>query len=336
LIGVNNLFAVFLNHGFLRSARLEINMAQLAHELVDAAALWAPSATALRHGAERISYAGLAGAISAFAGALGVLGLGSGERVAVRLPGATPAVVAFLGASGAGCAFVPLDPQQDQQACVARLRDSGARVLVTDAAGLALLADGLANCPALRAIVVHGGCAPRAASIPVLAWDGFLASSSSSSVGAGVHGALGALIYSALPGGEKGERALALSQRNLVAGAASTARCLGIRPGDRVLAALPFHSDYGVNILLAALSVGATVVLDDAGIGPEGLPDPAPLARLLERGEITALAALPATWNALAAQELGRAADCLRYAPACRARASTCSTTSARPAARPA
>lgn len=289
-------------------------MAQLAHELVDAAALWAPSATALRHGAERISYAGLAGAVSAFAGALGVLGLGSDDRVAVRLPASTPAVAAFLGASGAGCAFVPLDPQQDRDACVARLRDSGARVLVTDAAGLDLLADSLGNCPALRAIVAHGGGAQRDGSIPVLAWDGFLASASSSSPAASGHGALGALFYSTLPGDQKGERALALSQRNLVADAASTARCLGIRPGDRVLAALPFHSDYGVNILLAALSAGATVVFEDAGLQPEGLPDPAPLARLLERGEITALAALPLTWNALAAHDLGRAADCLRYA----------------------
>lgn len=68
--------------------------------------------------------------------------------------------------------------------------------------------------------------------------------------------------------------------------------------------------------MLAALSAGATVVLDavTAGLPLAGaLPDPAALARLLERGEITALAAAPATWNALAAQDLGRAADCLRY-----------------------
>jgi acyl-CoA synthetase (AMP-forming)/AMP-acid ligase II len=86
-----------------------------------------------------------------------------------------------------------------------------------------------------------------------------------------------------------------------------------------VLAALPFHSDYGINALLAALAAGATVVLDAIGAAPAGvmrdaLPDPAALACVLERGEITALAAFPATWNALAAHDLGRAADCLRYA----------------------
>ena len=289
-------------------------MAQLAHELVDAAALWSPSATALRHKAERISYAGLAGAIAAFAGALQALGVGSGERVAVRLPASTPAVAALLGASGAGCAFVPLDPNLDAGASAALLHDCGARVLVTDAAGLDLLGDALGNCPTLRSVVVHGAAASSVAAVPVLAWEAFLASSAPACVAAPVSPSLGALIYSAALENATGARALALSHRNLVAGAASTARCLGLRPGDRLLAALPFHSDYGINALLAALSVGATVVLDAVGAAQDALPDPAALARLLERGEITALAALPCTWNALATHDLGRAADCLRYA----------------------
>jgi acyl-CoA synthetase (AMP-forming)/AMP-acid ligase II len=290
-------------------------MAQLAHELIDAAALWSPTATALRHGSERISYAGLAGAVSACGAALAALGVTGGERVALGLPPSTAAVVALLGASHAGCAFVPLDLRYDPAVALARLRDCGARVLVTDAAGVDALGDVAGSRPMLRAIVVHGGGAPRSSQVPVLAWDHFLASAATSCAPAGGEPGLGALIYGAAATDGTGERALALSQRNLVAGAASSARCLGIRPGDRVLAALPFASDYGVNILLATLCAGATVVLDGAGAAAsDSSPDPAALARLLERGEITALAALPATWNALAAHDLGRAADCLRYA----------------------
>ena len=290
-------------------------MAQLAHELIDAAALWQPTATALRHGSERISYAGLAGAVAACGAALAALGVAGGERVALGLPPSTAAVVALLGASHAGCAFVPLDLRSAAAAGLARLRDCGARVLITDAAGLDALGDVAGGCPTLRAIVVHGGGAPRSSQVPVLAWDHFLASAAPSCAAAGGEPGLGALIYGAATTDGADGRALALSQRNLVAGAASSARCLGIRPGDRVLAALPFASDYGVNTLLATLCAGATVVLDGAGTAaPDGLPDPAALARLLERGEITALAALPATWNALAAHDLGRAADCLRYA----------------------
>jgi len=294
-------------------------MAQLAHELVEEAATWAPSATALRHGAERISYAGLAGALGAFAGALQTLGVGAGERVAVRLPPSTPAVAALLGASCAGCACVPLDPLQDAAATIALLNDCGARVLILDALGLDRLGSQLGNCPALRALVVHGGAAARSLPVPVFGWESFLAAAPRAGQAPATGAALGALIYgvASARGGSGAPRALALSHRNLVAGAASSARCLGIKPGDRVLAALPFHEDYGLNLLLAALAAGAGVVLDSvaAALPLAGSPpDTAALARLLERGEISGLAAGPATWNALAAHDLGRAADCLRYA----------------------
>ncbi|QOL48797.1 AMP-binding protein [Massilia litorea] len=308
-------------------------MAQLAHELVEAAAVWTPHATALRHGAERISYAGLAGAIAAFAGALGAAGIGAGERVAVCLPASTPAVAALLGASSAGCAFVPVDPTLAPAQVAALLRDCGARLLVVDPTGLHVLGDALKACSSLRSIVVHGASMPRSAPVPVLSWDRFLASATPSSSPAPASATLAALIYNttenatadtapdkasriATPAPPRG---VAFSHRNLVAGAESTARCLGIKPGDRLLAALPFHGDYGLNALLAALAAGATVVLDTPGAAPRGiqpaaLPDPAALARLLEGGEITGLVALPATWNALSGQTLGRAADCLRYA----------------------
>jgi acyl-CoA synthetase (AMP-forming)/AMP-acid ligase II len=300
-------------------------MAQLAHELVDAAAAWTPQATALRHGAERISYAGLASAIAAFAGALHAAGLGAGDRVAVCLPASTPAVAALLGASGAGCAFVPVDPTLGAAGCTALLRDCGARLLVIDAIGLHALGDALKNCPSLRCIVVHGGGAPRRAAVPVLAWDSFLGSAAQTGLPAPASAGLAALVYpsaSSAPVGAStsaAPRALALSHRNLVAGAASTARCLGIKPADRVLAALPFHGDYGLNALLSALAAGATVVLDAVGgaapgMPPGAMPDPAALARVLERGDITGLAALPPTFNALAEHDLARAADCLRYA----------------------
>jgi acyl-CoA synthetase (AMP-forming)/AMP-acid ligase II len=302
-------------------------MAQLAHELVEAVAVWAPHATALRHGAERISYAGLAGAIAAFAGALRAAGIGPGDRVAVCLPASTPAVAALLGASSAGCAFVPVDPALAPARCAALLRDCGARLLVVDPAGLRVLGDALKECPSLRSVVVHGAGAARSAAVPVLSWDSFLASATPSHPAAPASATLAALVYGAAAdagnSASGSPRGVAFSHRNLVAGAESTARCLGIKPGDRLLAALPFHGDYGLNFLLAVLAAGAAFVLDTPGNAaagdrsgalPGSMADTAALADLLEGGELTGLAALPATWNALAGHELGRAADCLRHA----------------------
>ena len=278
-------------------------MAQQIHELVEQAAQRTPSATALRQGAARVSYSGLATAAAAVGGALLQGGAEPNERVAVCLPPCPEAVVALLGAASAGCAFVGLDPDLAAARCAARLRHSGARLLVTDARRLVALAPVLADCPALRTVVVLGGSAPRDLTQRALGWDAWLAGAAK----APAHPALptlGALLYRDSEAGEPA--ASALSHLNLVAGAASTARCLGLGAGDRILAALPLHADYGLNALLATLSLGATAVLPEAA-------DPPALARVLERGEITGLSAAPATWEALADIPLGRAGDCLRH-----------------------
>ncbi|WP_313705554.1 AMP-binding protein [Massilia sp.] len=278
-------------------------MAQQIHELVEQVAQRTPSATALRQGATRVSYAGLAAAVAAVGGALLQGGAEPNERVAVCLPPRPEAVAALLGASSAGCAFVGLDPDLAAVRCAARLRHSGARLLVTDARRLAALAPVLADCPALRTVVVLGGGVPRDLAQRALGWDAWLASAAKGRPPPALP-ALGALLYRDSEAGEP--VASALSHLNLVAGAASTARCLGIGAGDRILAALPLHVDHGLNALLATLSVGASAVLPEAADAPA-------LAELLERGEITGLSASPATWEALAHIPLGRAGDCLRY-----------------------
>ncbi|MEW6371264.1 MAG: AMP-binding protein [Pseudomonadota bacterium] len=280
-------------------------MAQLIHELVEQAASRTPSATALRQGGARVSYSGLAAAAAAVSGALVGGDVQAGERVALCLDPGPEAVAVLLGASHAGCAFVPLDPALAlaPARCAARLGHSGARILVTSGALLARLAPSLADCPALRTVIVVGGGAPRGLAQRVLAWDAWLAGAARGPARA-VLPALGALLYQASESGEP--VATALSQSNLIAGAASTARCVAMVPGDRILAALPLHHDYGLNALLATLSAGASAVLD--------APDsPQDLGQLLERGEITGLTAAPSTWEALADASFGRAADCLRY-----------------------
>ena len=150
------------------------------------------------------------------------------------------------------------------------------------------LAAGLAACPALRRIVVVGGeprCALSGRSVRWVAW---LAAAGKPGIPPHPPG-FGALLYQHDGKGEADAPvASALSQHKLVAGAASTARCLGLAAGERMLALLPFHTEHGLSALLATLSAGACALLD-APVGD------AALARLLEAGEVTGLAAAPAS-----------------------------------------
>ena len=73
-------------------------MAQLIHELVERIAARAPSSTALRHGAGRVSYAGLAAGMTAVAAALAGGGAGRDDRVACCLAACPESVALLLGA----------------------------------------------------------------------------------------------------------------------------------------------------------------------------------------------------------------------------------------------
>ncbi|MFC5462931.1 AMP-binding protein [Massilia niabensis] len=290
-------------------------MVQLAHELVDEAAARSPAALALRHGADRISYAALAGAAARVAAALRACGAGTDERVAVRLPACPAFVMTLLGAWAAGCAVVPIDPDLDDERCAALLRDCGAGVLVAGAADLASLNGVLQACPMLRTVVVHGGAAPANTVPRMLDWEAFLAIPGGAA-GAPAAAALATLLYRIDAGGEP--RGMALSHRNLVAGAQATLRCAALGTGDRVLSALPLHSDYGLNALLATFAAGATAVLDTACADPYSDSDSdsdagKALERLLDTGEASGLFASPATLKQLAGLQLARAAGCLRY-----------------------
>ncbi|MGX4644194.1 AMP-binding protein [Massilia sp. SYSU DXS3249] len=283
-------------------------MAQLAHELVDEAAARTPAATALRHRAQRISYAALAASAAAVASALRACGAGLDERVALRLPDCPAFVAALLGTSGAGCAVVPIDPKLDHARCAALLRDCGAGILIIDAADLASLGTVLPGCPMLRTVVVHGGAAPADTSQRTLEWDAFLALAAAAPA-APAAASLAALLYRIDAAGAP--RGMALSHRNLVAGAQSTLRCAGLEPGGRVLAALPLHSDHGINALLATFAAGAALVLEPECAHPDGNGAGA-LARLLGRGAVDCLFASPAAARMLIRVDLGHAAAHLR------------------------
>ncbi|MEN3277957.1 MAG: hypothetical protein V7631_3747 [Massilia sp.] len=295
-------------------------MAQLAHELVDEAAGRTPAAVALRHGAECISYAALAASGASVAVSLRACGVGGGERVAIRLPACPDTVAVLLGASAAGAAVVLVDPQLEAARCGALLRDCGARVLVAAPQDLERLDPLLATCPMLRTVIVHGGPAASMAVQQALAWDSFLAlpgRAPDTSPAA----ALAALVYSQQDSHAYAEdagdapRGMAHSHRNLVAGAQSTARCAAIAAGDRVLAALPLHTDHGLNALLACFAAGATAVLDAACVPAEdgGAAVGAIIARLLQGDAANGLVAAPSTLKELARRDLDRAAASLRY-----------------------
>ncbi|EMF01394.1 amino acid adenylation domain-containing protein [Streptomyces mobaraensis NBRC 13819 = DSM 40847] len=108
------------------------HQAPLLHERVARQAAATPDAEAVAAGRERLTYRELEESAEALAAHLRRLGAGPETPVGVCL-GRTPwLVVAVLGVLKAGAAYVPLDPAFPADRMEFMLRDSGARLVVTE------------------------------------------------------------------------------------------------------------------------------------------------------------------------------------------------------------
>jgi acetyl-CoA synthetase len=116
------------------------------------------------------TYGSLKRASDAMAVALGGLGIGPGDRVAVLLPQHPAVLITHFAAMKLGAVSLPLFTLFGQDALRYRLSDSGARALVTDAATLERVMALAPDLPDLNTIITTGP-----ARAPVLAFDELIA-----------------------------------------------------------------------------------------------------------------------------------------------------------------
>ncbi|KEO56393.1 AMP-binding protein [Thioclava pacifica] len=108
------------------------------------------------------SFTELRAASNRFANVLTAMGVGgngkdAGDRVAILLPQRRETAIAHIAAFKAGCVSLPLFTLFGPEALLHRLRDSGARVLVTDPASYEVIAGLRADLPDLQTIFVTDG-----------------------------------------------------------------------------------------------------------------------------------------------------------------------------------
>jgi long-chain acyl-CoA synthetase len=243
----------------------------------------------------RILYAEYGELVEACAKGLVRAGIRPGEVIAVYLPNCWEYAVAYHAATLAGAVPTLLNPSYREREVRYQLENSGAVILITDAALLAEM--NLTGLPSLRKIVSTRTPAPSR-------FADLLAPATTSLPRPMIDPAtrLAALPYSS---GTTGlPKGVMLSHHNLVAncyqyltpGEESSARS-----DDRVLCFLPLYHIYGLNVVLnPTLMVGATVVL---------MPrfDVQKTLNLIEQERITYLPQVPPVMNALcAAAEAGK------------------------------
>ncbi|MDP3085876.1 MAG: acyl-CoA ligase (AMP-forming), exosortase A system-associated [Rubrivivax sp.] len=279
----------------------------LLHELIAVSSDRAGASLALTHGQASLSYEGLQQAVTACAAGLLGLGLQRAERVGIYLEKRFETVIASFGAPATGAVFVPMNPllKPEQVAFIAQ--DCDVRVLVTSPERLALLAPVLAECKALRHVVVTEMPAqPPAlpAGVGLVRWAELLAAAPRAGHRVVDTDMVAILYTSGSTGRPKG---VVLSHRNMVAGAKSVASYLQNHAGDTLLAALPLSFDAGFSQLTTAFHAGARAVLLNYLM-------PRDVLKAMARERVTGLTAVPPLYIQLAGLEWPAAiGEHLRY-----------------------
>jgi len=249
--------------------------------------------------ARELTYAELAREVDRCAAALARFGVGRGDRVAAFLPTGAEVAILMFATIARGALFLPVFSGFGAEALAERLRDSGAKLLVTAGAAarrgkavdlLAPARAARAAAPSVEALVVVAP--PAALAAGELDWDDFLAR------GAGVdpgpplavpssHPAL--LLYtSGTTGRPKGT--VHAHAGTLVNIAKEHAYAFDVRPGDVFFWVTDIGWMMGPWLLIGALCHGATVVLYDGAID---WPDPERLWETTARRGVTLLGVSP-------------------------------------------
>jgi amino acid adenylation domain-containing protein len=258
-------------------------VAELVHEWLESTAARAPDREALviAGGDTRLTWADVAAASWRMARHLRRRGVTRGDRVAILAHNGLEYVAAFHGALAAGAVAVPMNSATDPASLAKNHADCGAAALVVGprlervakAAGLDTIA--LADAAGEDASPLDERVAPTD---------------------------LAAIIYTS--GSTGRPRGACLSHANLTANVRSILAYLPLGEDDRVLALLPFHYVYGQSVLLTAIAVGATLVVENRFQYPNVALD------TLERERCTTFSGVPSTFailcdrSNLAAREL--------------------------------
>jgi fatty-acyl-CoA synthase len=252
--------------------------------------------TAVVAGGSRLSYAQVDARSSSLAAAMAELGLGRGDRIAIILPNRPEWIVALLACARLGATVVPVNPRLNYHELKYQLRhaEASAAFTVEQYDGIDFLQyfeDVWSELPDLQYLVTVGDGElwydDRIFRFEDLVSSGEGRRSEPSS--AGDDSDLALLYTSGTMGKPKGVR---LSHRAVIETAVHTGDVIAMHNRDRVLVAVPLFTIFGFGVVVGAVAVGATLVLEEEFHAREAL-------RLLEAERVTVLHGVPTMFHLL-------------------------------------
>ncbi|MFD1322791.1 amino acid adenylation domain-containing protein [Micromonospora sonneratiae] len=227
---------------------------QPVHRLIEQQARLAPTAVALRQGVVKVYYAELELRANRLAHRLRTLGVGPGTVVGICLPRSPDLAVSVLAVLKAGGAFLPLDPAYPVERLRFMLDDTAATVVL--AAGR--LPAGLVQAGPVGTPTVDVTDESAQLDMPVTPPEVAVAPDD--------------LAYVTYTSGSTGQpKGVAVPHRAVLNLRHAQQEIFDVRPGDRMLQFFSMSFDASVSELIAALTVGAELVLPEVDRDPGDL-----------------------------------------------------------------
>lgn len=223
-------------------------------------------------------------------------GLGRSDRVAMLLDDTPVYPAVFFGAVRAG--FVPVLLNTLSPADLVRyyIEDSAADIVVVEANLLPVLAEALADGPAIKRVVVANGDVPDQFPAEIISWEGFIADQAPELAAADTHrDDMAFWMYSS--GSTGRPKGIVHLQHDMPYTHLSYGKhVLGLTENDIVYSVPKIFFAYGFgNAVTFPFSVGAAAVL------ASGRPEPGPIYDAIEAHRPTVFFGLPTLYNAMVA-----------------------------------
>ena len=264
-------------------------MAYLLSHYLAASAARHPSRPAVACKDQVLTYAELDDLGTRLARLLRAAGIGRGDRVGLYLPKSPESVVAMMGASKTGAAYVPVDPNAPAGRAGYILGDCGVKALVSVSKKIKQLPEVLAAAPGIETVILADveGEAPALEGASVHAWSELADQNAGELPTDGVESDPAYLLYTSGSTGKP--KGVIISHRNAITFVDWGGDLFEVGPDDRLSNHAPLHFDLSVFDIYVALRAGACVDLVPDGVAPF----PAELAKWIATREITVWYSVP-------------------------------------------
>jgi acyl-CoA ligase (AMP-forming) (exosortase A-associated) len=266
-------------------------MDYLIHHMLRSSAIRLPEKEALVHGNSRLTYSQVARQSANLAASLRKAGLRRGERVGIFLDPSVPQVLSIFAVCQAGGVFVPINQMLFPEQVGHIAHDCEMTAIITTRAKLASLEAVVQHSTTLRFVVVDDPIDVSCNGKKVYGFSEMSQSGSGSELSdQNIEKDLAGILYTSGSTGKP--KGVMLSHAQIMAGSSIVSTYLDISENDRILAALPFSFDAGMNQLMTAFQQGGTVVLINFVFARD-------IVHALIKEEVTGLAGVPTLWNLL-------------------------------------